>query len=112
MGPTKHKLITCILPKDVAVPLTKTLRDDRGILAANFNFARGMGRITPLAYRGVGEQSEKEVVNVVVTADQADEMFEFIFREAHIDRPHGGMIYMTPLTQTTEYTLPEIPTEE
>ena len=112
MTPDEQKLITCILPKDVAAPLLKTLRENRGIVSANFNFARGVGRITPLAYRGVGEQSEKEIVSVVVTADRADEIFEFIYHEAQIGRPHGGMMYLTPLARASSYSLPEIPAEE
>jgi len=53
-----------------------------------------MGKLTPAKYRGVGEQSEKEVLTVVVEEAQADDIFEYIYHLADINRPHGGIIYM------------------
>lgn len=106
-----HKLITCLLPKGVAPGIVKLLKEEKGIFKANINSARGLGKITPLAYRGVGEQSEKEILNVVVEAQLADEIFEFIYYEADINRPHGGMMYQCDLRRATPFILPELPEE-
>ena len=106
------KLITCILPKGLALPVLIKLRDEKNINRANINSARGMGKITPLAYRGVAGQAEKEVLSVVVNEEEADDIFYYIFEVADIDRPHGGIIYMRQLGLSTPFTLPDLPSEE
>jgi len=106
------KLITCILPKGRADLLQRALIVEKGIQGANYHHARGVGRFSPLSARGIGEQQEKEVFEVTVSAEQADEIFEFMFFEGQIDEPHGGIIYMTSLPCTTVMELPELPTEE
>jgi nitrogen regulatory protein PII len=106
------KLITAILPKGQSLPVIEQLKTEKGLTTASFNFARGVGRMTPAKFRGVGEQSEKEVLTVVVAQELADELFEFIFDRAEINRPHGGIIYMQPLIQSTRYTLPDEVEEE
>ena len=113
MAQTKPcKLITGILPGGMATDLLKKLRDEQGIITAHANSARGMGKLTPRAWRGVGEQTEKHILNVVVDADRADEIFEYIYHEGKIDRPHGGIIFMTRLQHQTPFILPELPEEK
>ena len=107
-----QKLITCILPKGVAVDIVEKLRSEHDIESANINNARGVGKITPLAYRGIGAQSEKELLTVTVPEEKADNIFEFIYETADINRPHGGLIYMHALAKATPFTLPEVPDEE
>ena len=104
---TDRKLITCILPQGKATPLLRYLKDEWGVVEANATHARGTGRITPLAFRGVGEQTEKEIVKVVVEAERADALFEEIFLRAEINRPHGGMIFQSDLLRASVYRLPE-----
>ncbi|MDH5387246.1 MAG: hypothetical protein OEY06_02215 [Gammaproteobacteria bacterium] len=106
------KLITAILPKGTSLDVVDKLMHEKLLTTANFNYARGMGKLTPAKYRGVGEQSEKEMLTVVVEESQADDIFEYIFDIAEINRPHGGFIYMQRLLQSTEYTLPETVRDE
>ena len=106
-----QKLITCIFPKGVAHNIEEKLKDDYGLMTSDIKTARGVGKITPLAYRGLGAQSEKELLTVVVPADTADEIFEYIYHEAHVNRPHGGIMYIYPLTQATRFELPVLPEE-
>ncbi len=108
----EQKLISCILPKNVAVRVVKRLKEIHGVMSSNISNARGVGKITPLAYRGIAGQSEKEILSIVVSAVNADEVFEFIYYEADIDRPHGGIMYMHALPKTTEYSLPDLPDEK
>lgn len=56
--------------------LSTGVKHEKDITTANLNYARGVGKLTPMKYRGVGEQSEKEVLTVVVDESQADEIFE------------------------------------
>ncbi len=111
METVEQKLITCILPKGVALQVTKILKKEKGIMSTNINNARGVGKITPLAYRGIAGQSEKEIMTVTVPDDQAEEIFKFIYYEADVNRPHGGLIYMYKLHQATPFKLPDVPDE-
>lgn len=112
MNQTRHKLITCILPKGNAVNVAGKLKAEHGIMSMNINNARGVGKITPLAYRGIGGQSEKEILTVVIPESDADEIFEYIYEEANINRPHGGLMYIHPLNISTPFILPAIPDEK
>ncbi len=106
-----QKVITCILPKGRALPLLRVLAYDRGLTEIDLHYARGIGRITPLRHRGIGETSEREILTVAVPAKDADELFEFIYRTAEINRPHGGLMFMHGLRTATGFRLPELPEE-
>ena len=106
-----QKVITCILPMGQAMPLLNRLVKEQGITAVDFHYARGVGRITPLRHRGIGEASEKEVLTVQVPAAEADALFEFIYGAAEVNRPHGGLIYMQALAMATRFALPDLPEE-
>jgi len=107
-----HKLITVILPKGRGTGLIKKLVTELGIQTVNVSFARGLGRITPLRHRGVGETTEKSIVTVMIEAERADEVFEYIFFEAELNRPHGGLIFQQPLLISTALILPELEEEQ
>ena len=106
------RLITCIVPKGKAWNALRAVQDTFEVTTANIHYARGVGRMTPLRERGVGEQEEKEVLTFTVNDEVADEAFEFAFEAAEVDRPHGGIIFMAPLTAATQYLLPDLPAEE
>lgn len=108
----QYKLITGIFPKGTGIDVLKKLKEEKGIITANVDSARGMGHLTPQRHRGIGEQSEKEILNVVIESDRADEIFEYIYEVAEINRPHGGLIYMARLRQSSPYVLPELPNEQ
>ena len=110
MGDTK--LITCILPKGLARGISERLLKEKGIVTGNINNARGSGHITAKKHQKAGFQTEKEIFRVVVDADQADEVFEFIYFHAEVDRPHGGIMYQNALRKSTEYVLPNIDKED
>ncbi len=86
-----HKLITCIFPKEVAIPMLRRLKDEMGITACKISNARGIGRFTHSRVSRLGDVAEREILEVVTTAKRADEVFEFIFFEADMNRPHGGL---------------------
>ena len=55
------------------------------------------GRDFQIKHSGIGEQEEREILEVVVTENDAENIFDFIYQSAEIDKAHGGIIYMTPL---------------
>jgi nitrogen regulatory protein PII len=112
MAGTEHKLITCFLPLGVAPPLAKALKSEKGIATAHISNARGIGKLTSSAHRQLGDQTEKQILTVVVGEDDADDVFAFIYFEAKIDRPHGGLIYMSSVGKHVPLILPELPDED
>ena len=104
-------LIACVLPKGRARKLHTALIEQHNIHTGTFHYGRGVGRDS-IRDRGIGEQQEREILEVVVPADRADDIFEFMFFEADMDESHGGMIYMTRLPKSSVMTLPDVPPEE
>ena len=94
---SRHKLITCVLPVGVAMPLAHTLRDEKGIITTNVSYARGVGKLTAAAHRRLGDHTEKQILTVTVDQSIADDIFEFIYFAAKINEPHGGLMYMSRL---------------
>jgi nitrogen regulatory protein PII len=111
-APGPMKLITCILPPGIALGVLEKLRDEQGVHEGSVHGARGVGKLTPLAYRRLRTQTEKEVLKVVVPAGRSDELFAWIFEHAQIDRPHGGIMFMSALHRSTVFLLPELATVE
>ena len=107
----KHKLITAVLPKGVAANVLVLLKEEKEIITANINNARGSGKLTPLKYRGIGEQTEKEILTIVVDSQNSDEIFDYLYEKAEVNRPHGGLMYVHKLGRSTEYSLPNIEEE-
>jgi hypothetical protein len=100
------KIITAILPKGIALEVVGLLKNEKGIITANTVNARGIGKMMPLKYRGVGEQTEREVLTVVVPEERGEEIFEYMYFTAGINKPHGGIILMSSIL-SSEYQLPE-----
>ncbi len=106
------KLITCILPKGAAYPLQQALIEKKGIHSVNFHRARGVGRFSLISARGIGEQQEKEILELTVEADMADELFEYVFFNGEMNHAHSGLVYMSSLPKATRMVMPELPKEE
>lgn len=88
------------------------LRKDHGVKTGNINMARGAGMYKPLDKRGIGEQTEKEMLSVVVPAEQADDVFAYIYETAKINEPHRGIILQSDLMCSSLYSLPTDLAEE
>ncbi len=106
-----QRLITCIVPQGHALPVLKSLKAEHNVITANIHRARGAGRMTPLAWRGVGETSEKDVMDVIVNESDAETVFQHIYFGAGIDQPHGGIIYQQRLKTASSFELPDLPEE-
>ncbi|MDQ7005009.1 MAG: hypothetical protein Q9N67_08890 [Ghiorsea sp.] len=97
-----YKLITCIAAEDKAHEAIQSIDDTFDIQASVNHFARGLGRSsTAQSMKGLGQQVEKLIFSVLVPTQKADELFDFIYHAAGLHRPHGGIIYMTAVKQST-----------
>jgi nitrogen regulatory protein PII len=94
------RVITCILPAGYAHAVLQKLYEDKGISRAGFYHVRGVGGSGALRSSFV-EQTEKDVLAVVVRKEQADEIFTYLYEAAEIYRPHHGFMYMQKLEKAT-----------
>ena len=104
----KSKVITCILPKGTGHELMVYLEKEKGICTASHSTARGTGMVRIIGRRGFGQSIEKDVITVVVPNRQADDLFDEIYIEMNVNRPHGGFIYMAKLQHSVPFVLPEM----
>ncbi|MBM3839247.1 MAG: P-II family nitrogen regulator [Verrucomicrobia bacterium] len=104
---TDVALITCIVQRGIADTLVKAARE-AGAQGATVYFARGTGIRERLGILGVAVEVEKEVINVVVSTDQVDRIFEKMYLAGKLDTPGMGFMYITPLEKAATYIPPHI----
>lgn len=99
---TDASLITCIVEKGQADTIVKAARE-AGAQGATVFYARGSGVRERLGILGVAVEVEKEIINIVVSEDQADYIFEKMYLAGQLDTPGKGFIYITPLEKCATY---------
>ena len=104
---TDVTLITCIVQRGIADTIIKAATE-AGAQGATVYFARGTGIRERLGLLGVAVEVEKEVINIVVSSDDADYIFEAMYLAGKLDTPGMGFIYMTPLDKAATYIPPAL----
>ncbi len=99
---TDVSLITCIVQRGLADEIVKAARQ-AGAQGATVHYARGTGVRERLGILGVAVEVEKEVINVVVSTDQADRIFEAMYLAGRMDTPGMGFMYVTPLEKAATH---------
>ena len=103
------KLITSFLPKGKGLPLVKLLKEETGLSTGNVSSSRGTGTSGNGEF---GDWVEVDVFDVIVEADRADEIFNFIYDKAGIGEGNHGFIIQSNLARATKFKLPDLPKEE
>lgn len=102
----KSRLITAILPKGVSLNVISRLKKEKEIISANFCYGLGINMMasdkTPLS----SELKEREMLSVVVDEERGDEIYEYVYHAADMNKPHGGFLFMRTILGS-EYVLPE-----
>ncbi|HDZ61897.1 MAG TPA: P-II family nitrogen regulator [Nitrospirae bacterium] len=104
---TDVSLITCIVQRGLADDIIKVAQD-AGAQGATIYYARGSGVRERLGVLGVTIDVEKEVINIIVSTDQADRIFEKMYLAGKLDTPGMGFMYITPLEKAASYIPPEL----
>lgn len=105
---TDAVLITAIVQRGAA-DLVVQAAQEAGAQGATIFHAHGTGvRQKRLGILGLTINSDKEVIYIVVPADQADFIFERIFVCAKMDTPGMGILWMSPLARMSTYVPHEI----
>lgn len=103
-----QKLITVILPQGRGLSMLKDLaareviRAAFGTARAPFTVVKKKGGIS----RTESYSVEKDIVQVLVGEEGADEVFAWIYHAAGIGRAHGSFMFQAPVARASEFTLP------
>tara|TARA_B110000438_G_scaffold240614_1_gene239347 strand:- start:724 stop:1083 length:360 start_codon:yes stop_codon:yes gene_type:complete len=104
---TDIALITCIVQRGLADTIIEAARE-AGAQGATVHFARGMGVRERLGILGVAVEVEKEVVDIVVSKEQVERVFNQMYLAGNLDTPGMGIMYITPLDKAATYIPPEV----
>lgn len=99
--------ITCIVEKGQADHIVQAARE-AGAQGATVYYARGSGVRERLGLLGVAVEVEKEIIDIIVSSDQADYIFEKMYLAGQLDTPGKGFIYMTPLSKAATFIPSEV----
>jgi nitrogen regulatory protein PII len=102
---TDLSLITCIVQRGWGNDIVKAAVL-AGAQGATVYFATGSGMRERLGILGLAVEVEKEVINIVVPNEQADHIFEVMYKAGKLDTPGMGFIYITPLEKAATF-IPE-----
>lgn len=82
--------------------MIKRLKEEKGIIRANKSSARGTSSVSNFIFK------EVEVLSVVVESERSSEIFDFLYEELELYKPHMGVIYQNSLGKSTQFDLPDI----
>ena len=99
---TDVALITCIVQRGAGDTIVRAAQD-AGAQGATVHYAKGGGIRERLGLLGVAVEVEKEVVNIIVSAEQKELVFNTIYLAGQLDTPGMGIAFITPLEKAATY---------
>ena len=104
---TDIALITCIVQRGVADTIIQAARE-AGAQGATVHFARGMGVRERLGILGGAGEVGKEGIDIVVSKEQVERVFERMYLAGNLDTPGMGIMYITSLDKAATYIPPDV----
>lgn len=109
-GSVSDRLVACLLPRGVGLELQGRIFSEMGLARVDVHATRGFIGTDPA---GLFSRVEKEILSVVVEEERAEEVFEWIYREARVAELEGRFLYMARLDFATPFELPaDVPLED
>lgn len=104
---TDVSLITAIVQRGKADDLVKAAQEV-GAQGASIHYSHGRGVRERLGVLGLAIEAEKEVINIIVSSDQANRVFERIYTEGDFNTPGMGFMWVTPVEKAATFIPQEI----
>lgn len=103
------KLITCMLPDDgTDIRLMRRLKTEKGVTRVESVACRGVHHMQRAKTRRgkLPEPTFWRLLSVIVSEEQANDVFAFIYDQARIGEPEHGVMMQTTLLGATAYSIP------
>lgn len=104
---TDCALITATVPRGAADDIVKAAQE-AGAQGASIHYAHGRGVRERLGLLSLALEVEKEVINIVVSTDQVNHVFERMYLAGQFDVPGRGFMWVTPIEKAATFIPPEI----
>ena len=94
--------------------LIRALRDERQVTTANSTNCLGLAMLEDATtkYGDLPEPRLVRKVDVLVAAEDADDLYDYIYATADIGRTGGGTIWLGPVNLASVFELPaDVPVE-
>ncbi|MGB0721958.1 MAG: P-II family nitrogen regulator [Gammaproteobacteria bacterium] len=104
---TDVALITAVVPRGNADVVVQAAQEV-GAQGATIHYAQGRGVRERLGIWGLALEAEKETINIVVSSDQVDRVFEKMYLAGKMDTPGMGFMWVTPLEKAATFIPQEI----
>jgi nitrogen regulatory protein P-II 1 len=95
-------LITCVVQRGLADTVVAAATE-AGAQGATIHYGQGTGVRERLGLLGLAVEAEKEIINILVSEDQVDRIFERVHEAAQLDTPGMGVMYVTPVEKMATY---------
>ena len=99
---TDVAVITCIVDKERTDAVLLAARDV-GARAAIVHTINTWGTRERLGALGVAVETERDVIEFLVSSDQQDLIFEAIYHAADLDAPGRGFMFISPVERAAAY---------
>ncbi len=104
---TDVSLITCMVQKgkgDAIIAAALSV----GAQGASVHYGRGAGVRERLGLLSIAVEAEKEIIQIMVSKQQEEEVFTEMFEAARLDIPGMGIMFVTPLDKAATYISPAV----
>ncbi len=100
---TDVSLLTCVVQSGFSEVVFKAALGVGATAGAISHHARGIGVRERLGILGIAVEADKEVINIMVSSEQRDLVYDTLYRAAGLDVPGRGFIYITPLEKVSTH---------
>lgn len=104
---TDISLITCMVQKGKGDAIVAAARS-AGAQGASIHYGRGAGVRERLGLLSITVEAEKEVIQIMVSKQQEQEVFAEMFIAGQLDTPGMGIMFVTPLERAATYIPPAV----
>ena len=104
---TDVSLITTIVQRGKANDIVKAAQE-AGAQGASIHYSHGQGVRERLGILGLAVEAEKETIHIIVSSDQANKVFESIYRAGDFDTPGMGFMWVSPVEKAATFVPEDI----